>query len=164
MEVTIRPITRDDAESFRAALDAVARERKFLLTLAAPPIRDIRAFISHNIEQGYPQIVATSENEVVGWADFVPVEKESLQHTAHLGMGVVKRCRGQGIGKSLLERAIDDAVTYGFVRLELEVFSNNAAAIALYHAMGFVLEGTKAKARYIDGTYYDALIMARIVS
>ena len=35
--ISVRPIRETDAESFRAALDAVARERKYLARAEAPP-------------------------------------------------------------------------------------------------------------------------------
>jgi len=159
----IRPITESDAESFQQALGAVAAERKFLLTLKAPPLESIKAFIHNNVSKGYPQFVAESESRVIGWADFVPVEKESLLHTAHLGMGVLKEFRGKGVGSALLSSVTEAAIHAGFTRLELEVFANNVAAVTLYEKHGFEHEGTKRQARIIDGKYIDALIMSRIL-
>ena len=160
----IRNIEIDDVPEFREALDSVAKERKYLLTLEAPSIERIEKFVSNNLSKGYPQVVAVENKRIVGWADFVPEEKESLRHSAHLGMGVVQEFRGNGIGKALLESVYESAMEYGFERLELEVFSNNERAIKLYEKFGFVLEGIKVNARKIDGEYQNAHIMAKIVT
>ena len=48
----------------------------------------------------------------------------------------------------------------GLVRIELEVFVDNARAIALYEKRGFRYEGRLRKARLIDGDYRDVFHMA----
>ena len=120
-------------------------------------------FVREVIEKGYPQFVALDGERLVGWADFIPPEKESLRHAASLGMAVVKEYRGQGIGQALLTAVTEAALAFGFTRLELEVFANNISAIALYEKHGFEVEGLKRKARFVDGEYYDIQVMARLV-
>ncbi|MEM1112545.1 MAG: GNAT family N-acetyltransferase [Pseudomonadota bacterium] len=160
----IRPIRKADIRDFREALGEVAVERKYLLTLETPSFDSIRTFVQNNIEKDYPQYVAEVDERIVGWADFVPVDKPSLVHCASLGMGVLKEHRRQGIGSALLDAVTRAALVRGFSRLELEVFANNRAAIALYEKYGFELEGTKRRARCIDGVFQDVLIMAQIVA
>lgn len=164
MKVEIRAIQHQDAAGFCAVLDAVAKERKFLLTLAAPPVDRIQKFVDNNIAKNYPQFVALYDSQVIGWADFIPSENPSLKHSAQLGMGVIKQHRGTGVGELLLGKVTQAAIDYGFKRLELEVFANNSAAIGLYKKLGFTHEGTKRNARHIDGVYIDSLVMAKIIS
>ena len=64
--VEIVPIAQDHIESFHQTLDIVARERRYLTFLEAPPLELTRAFILNNIKQGYPQLVALSGGEVIG--------------------------------------------------------------------------------------------------
>jgi hypothetical protein len=70
--VEIVPIAQDHIESFHRALDFVARERRYLAFLEAPPFESTRAFVLDNIKLGYPQLVAVSAGRVVGWCDVVP--------------------------------------------------------------------------------------------
>ncbi len=163
MSIEIRPIRIEDASAFREALQSVAEERRYILTLQAPPLEKTLAFVSEVIEKGYPQFVALDGQQFTGWADFIPPEKESLRHAASLGMGVLKEYRGRGIGDALLTAVTEAALAFGFTRLELEVFSNNSAAIGLYEKHGFEVEGLKRRARFIDGEYYDIQVMARLV-
>jgi hypothetical protein len=70
--VDIVPITENHIESFHRTLDFVAKERRYLAFLEAPPIGATRDFVLNNIERGYPQLVALSGGEVVGWCDVMP--------------------------------------------------------------------------------------------
>lgn len=47
-------------------------------------------------------------------------------------------------------------------RLELTVFADNAAAIALYEKLGFEREGVLRSYAFRDGAYVDVLAMARL--
>jgi hypothetical protein len=47
----IIPIAEEHIPGFREALDVVAREKKFLAFLEAPPVEDTRRFILKNIER-----------------------------------------------------------------------------------------------------------------
>lgn len=47
-------------------------------------------------------------------------------------------------------------------RIELTVFVDNAAAIALYKKFGFETEGTGKRFAFRDGQYVDIAYMARV--
>jgi RimJ/RimL family protein N-acetyltransferase len=73
---------------------------------------------------------------------------------------VLREWRGQGLGRALLEACIRKAFASGFTRIELEVYADNASAIALYRRLGFVDEGLKRRARVLDGRVQDLRLMA----
>jgi RimJ/RimL family protein N-acetyltransferase len=162
MTIEVRPIREDDIESFHATVDAVARERKFIARLEAPPIEQVRAFIQRNIEKGYPQFVAVSDRQVVGWCNIPPMAREVMAHVGDLFMGLKPEWRGQGLGARLLREALAAADACGYRRIELGVFAGNANAAALYRKAGFVEEGVKRRAILIDGVFHDEIIMARL--
>ena len=68
--------------------------------------------------------------------------------------------RGQGIGKRLTYTTLSAAWMSGMERVELLVYSQNIDGIKFYEKAGFVFEGTKKKARKLDGIYDDFHIMA----
>ena len=73
-------------------------------------------------------------------------------------MGLAPDSRGQGLGRLLLERALDEGFGMGLDRIELEVFASNVRAVELYRRTGFVEEGRGGCARHIDGAYDDILM------
>ena len=86
--VEIVPITQDHIEGFHRSLDFVARERHYLAFLEAPPFESTRTFILNNIEQSYPQLVAVSAGQVVGWCDVVPNPRQIYAHVGVLGIAL----------------------------------------------------------------------------
>jgi len=159
MKFEVRKIQESDIEGFRAALVSVVNEKRFLATTEPPSVESTDDFIRRNIVNNYAEFVAVVEGRVVGWADIIPFEKKIMKHAGLLGMGVIAEHRGKGIGKALLSRTIEQAKENGLKRVELEVFAYNSVAIALYSQLGFELEGTKRKARYINDSYEDICIM-----
>jgi ribosomal protein S18 acetylase RimI-like enzyme len=158
--VEIVPIAQDHIESFHRALDFVARERRYLAFLEAPQLAETRAFVLNNIKQGYPQLVAVSDVEVVGWCDIVPKSRPVHAHSGVLGVALLPEFRGQGLGGRLMRQALDAAQTYGLHRIELTVRENNANAIALYRKLGFETEGLLRDAIKVDGVYENVVLMA----
>jgi GNAT superfamily N-acetyltransferase len=69
------------------------------------------------------------------------------------GFVVIKRCRRQGIGTTLMDAAENEARRRGCTRLRLTVAKDNSGAIALYAARGYrrVAEGVSAGLRTPDG-------------
>jgi ribosomal protein S18 acetylase RimI-like enzyme len=158
--IDIVPIRLEHAEGFHRAFDSVCRERKYLARTQAPPLETTRAWILDNIRKGIPQFVALEDTAVVGWCDIVPSDKDAFRHCGILGMGVVATHRRRGVGRRLLEATLRAARVFGLERVELDVYESNSAAVALYRAFGFTLEGTKVRACKIDGRYDNNLIMA----
>ncbi len=162
MDVTIAPIAAEHVESFHRALDYVARERRYLSFLEAPPLVNTRAFVMDNIVNGFPQFVALAEGEVAGWCDILPKPREVHAHCGVLGLGLLPEFRGQGHGAALIRATLDAARRFGLVRVELHVYADNARAIALYEKTGFEKEGVMRDATFMDGHYRDMILMALI--
>ena len=119
MTFRIAPIAEEHIEGFRAGLDSVARERRYLLYLEAPPPEDAGKFLRNNIRNGYPQYVALVGDRVAGWCDVPPIDRPTRAHNGVLGLGVLAEFRGRGIGTALLSEALQGARAFGFTRVEL---------------------------------------------
>ena len=158
--IEIVPMAEAHIESFHRTLDVVARERRYLAFLEAPPLEATRAFILDTIRHGYPQFVAVSGGEVVGWCDVTAKPRPIHAHVGVLGMGLLPAYRNQGIGTRLIAKALKAARGYGWSRIELTVREDNFNAVALYKRFGFVIEGVQRYAVKIDGTYANLLLMA----
>ncbi|MGJ4948583.1 GNAT family N-acetyltransferase [Bradyrhizobium sp. HKCCYLS20291] len=158
--VEIVPITAAHIESFHRTLDFVARERRYLSFVQAPPLESTRAFILNNIEQGYPQFVALSAGEVVGWCDVTPKSGPIDARIGVLGMGLMPQFRQQGIGTRMMVAALEAARRTGFSRVELTVYRGNADAIRLYQKAGFLLKAVQPREAGNDGSDKTLLVMA----
>ena len=161
-EVSIRPITEGDIEGFRAAVDLVARERRYLSRMAGPSPDGAAHFVRSNIAHGHPQFVAICDDTLIGWCDIVRSDGDYESHVGSMGMGLLPAWRGQGHGSQLLLATLARARQIGLSRIELEVHGSNARAISLYRRLVFIEEGRKRRARYIDERFEDIILMARL--
>jgi RimJ/RimL family protein N-acetyltransferase len=162
-DVRVVPIARHHLAGFHAALDSVARERRFLAMLEAPSFVRTRRFVLDSLKTGAIHVVAVAGyDEVVGWCDLRPKAAPTLRHSAVLGMGIVASYRGLGLGTRMLAATLERAQEAGLRRAELIVRADNAPAIALYRRFQFVEEGTLQDYMRVDGVTHAALMMARL--
>jgi L-phenylalanine/L-methionine N-acetyltransferase len=108
-------------------------------------------------------VVAERDGSVLGNGGLTPVQIVRRRHVMGVGLAVARDAQGQGVGNALLRALIDWADRWANVlRLELTVFTDNAAAIALYRKHGFEIEGTHRAYALRDGVYVDVHAMARL--
>ena len=109
-------------------------------------------------------LVAEADGEVVGNAGLHSASKSPRRrHAGSLGMSVRDDWQGKGVGTALMAAIVDLADNWmGYRRLELTVYTDNEAAIALYRKFGFEVEGTLREYALRNGLYVDAYTMARL--
>jgi ribosomal protein S18 acetylase RimI-like enzyme len=159
----IAPTAEEHVDGFHAVFDTVAKERRYLAFLEAPPLGELRGFVRWNIEKGHPQCVALVDERVVGWCDIVPIDRPTRAHTGVLGVAVLPAFRGQGIGTALVRACLDLARRAGLTRIELTVREHNARAVPLYERFGFAVEGLQPNAVRVDGKYEGLVCMGLIL-
>jgi putative acetyltransferase len=107
-------------------------------------------------------LVAVLEDQVVGDIGLTR-HVGRRAHSGSFGMGVHDAFRGRGIGAALLGEVVAMADHwYNLKRLEMTVYADNDAALALYRKFGFEVEGTLRHFAFRDGAFVDALTMARL--
>ncbi len=85
------------------------------------------------------------------------------RHVGAFGMSVHDEFHGRGIGSALLHAICTMADDWlNLRRLELEVYCDNEAGVALYRKFGFEIEGTLRDYAYREGEFVDAYVMARL--
>lgn len=162
MNIEIVPGQDRHISSYFDCLDAVAKERRFLSFLEAPPKPEVAEFARNKISQGDSLFYALHDGKVIGWCDVLRKGVKTLSHSGVLGIGILRDFRGQGVGERLMLATMEDAQKKGIQRIELWVFENNRPAIALYLKLGFKTEGKMENYLKIDGIFHDALLMAKI--
>jgi RimJ/RimL family protein N-acetyltransferase len=158
--VQIRSARDSDAASLCKAVQSVAAEKRYLATVDGFTYEQTRAFLAHVMTNSLPQVLAAADDEVVGFCDIIPNPAQGFTHVARLGMGVCLGWRRQGIGRRMLDACLILARNAGIEKVELEVFSDNAAAARLYESTGFIQEGVKIRGRKVDDRYQDVRLMA----
>ena len=160
MTSSIQPLAETHFHRLHQVLDEVARERRYLAMLQAPPREQTIAFLRDSLANGNPHVVALLDDEVVGWCDVLPVFGEARRHVGTLGIGLVRRARHQGLGAALMRATLAAAWAKGLARIELTVRADNPNARALYERLGFQHEGLQRGAFRVDGVSIDSHAMA----
>lgn len=113
--------------------------------------------------EGFTCLVALRGEEIQGQLGLEVFRAPRRRHVATLGMGVKAAARKTGVGSALLSAAVDLCERWlNVTRIEIEVYTDNNAAIALYEKHGFVIEGTCQQYAFRDGVYVSAHLMARL--
>ncbi|HEV2531372.1 GNAT family N-acetyltransferase [Phenylobacterium sp.] len=109
------------------------------------------------------RLVAVIDGRLIGAASLHREERHRRSHAGSLGMAVHDAYAGRGAGTALLAAIVDLADRWwNLRRLELEVYADNARAIALYERFGFQREGLLRAHAFRDGSYVDTIPMGRL--
>ena len=130
-QIRIRPFQPGDAEAFRKLNEAwinmyFGMEEPDRMVLENPE--------THIIRPGGAVFLAFMEDEPVGTCALIPIRPGVFEVAK---MSVREDCRGKGIGRQILEYAIERAKELGATVLHLETNSKLANAIHLYESVGF---------------------------
>ena len=108
------------------------------------------------------EMLAEVDGSVVGSAGIGAIDggKEKVRHRAEFGISVAREYWGLGIGRALMRACIACAKRAGYSQLELDVVSDNVAAIKLYQSEGFVEWGRNPRGfRNRSGAWQELVLM-----
>lgn len=109
-------------------------------------------------------IVAEINGEIIGSCILSGSNLKREKHKVDLGVSVQKKYWSLGIGRKLLEEAMDWGKENNIKKITLKVDATNYRAISLYMKLGFKVEGSLYKDKYMsDKTYRNSYLMGLIL-
>jgi putative acetyltransferase len=164
-DFVVRPADPGDAEGLTRLAEAVSGEPEAWLISADGEWRSVgdeRRYLK--ALRRYPHaavfVAERTDGALVGRLSVARDPHPASAHVADLGLMVAKDARRQGVGRALLEAAVDWARVAGIRKLELHVFPWNEPAIRLYERFGFEREGYRKGHYRRAGEDVDAILMA----
>ena len=109
----------------------------------------------------FTDFLASNLDHVLHGPDALGVVRVVGDEAELLTICVDPDAQGAGRGRAMLNRLIAEAQARGAAAMFLEVAADNAAALALYNAAGFVQTGRRAGYYRRGGGVVDALVMVR---
>lgn len=108
------------------------------------------------------RIVALAGGAVAGWAAVSPVSARAVYSgVAEVSVYVARRAWGGGVGLALLTALVEQSEAAGIWTLQVGIFPENTASLALHRRAGFRTVGTRERLGCMDGRWRDVVLMER---
>ncbi len=164
----IREAEPQDSAALLAFSKIIGSETTFLTTDASGWSRSVeeeaKILAASLIAPDRGLFLALIDGEIVGLFSVYPLgEKPRIRQNATFGVAVRESCWHLRIGTVALVLAIDRAREWGYHKLCLEAHADNARALALYRRFGFEECGRHREHYFIDGQYYDEILMEKLL-
>lgn len=119
----------------------------------------------NDLSENAYSLVAESEREIAGHLHFYTYPSPRRRHAGSFALAVKDRWLRKGVANLLMQELLNFTDNWlNIKRVELEVYTDNSAAIKLYEKWGFASEGVAKNFAFRDGKYADVVRMARIIT
>ena len=157
MQLSIRRLDVEDASRLIVVRREALETEPFAFAASVDDdvglvIESVRSFLGMPDTQA---VYGAFENrELNGMVGLVRATKLKQRHKAMIwGMYVQRGFRRAGVGRALLNAAIDQARAWSVDQVQLSVAESASAAKALYESVGFHAWGTEARALHWNGQF-----------
>lgn len=165
--VILRNAEESDAEDLIQYLRVVSAETPFLvrepeeITLT---VEQEREFLRGKKESERElMLIAIANGKHIGNCSVMQLgTNRRYAHRCQIGIALYQEFCSRGIGRKMMEAALQKAKEAGYEQAELEVIAGNERAIYLYKQLGFEEFGVfPDNIKYKDGSYADAVWMMK---
>ncbi|MEU5727069.1 N-acetyltransferase family protein [Micromonospora sp. NPDC047738] len=157
-DVTVRPMTADDADRvlaiYQAGLDS--GNASFETTAPTWAAFDAGRLAEHRF------VAIDADDAVVGWVAVSPTSTRAVyagvvEHSVYIDPAA----QGRGAGRLLLGTLITSTEAAGIWTIQSGVFPENAASLALHQRAGFRVIGTRERVGRHHGHWRDVILLER---
>lgn len=161
--MTFRDATLEDLPKIVEIYNSTVASR--LVTADIEPVSidsKINWFHQHNSEFRPLWIVLDSDKNMVGWVSFQDFYgRPAYQKTAEISIYIDEKYRGKGLGRLILEYAIEKSHELGIENLLAFIFSHNLPSLNLFEKFGFELWANLKNIAELDGEKRSLIILGK---
>ena len=160
----IRRAQHDDLSAITAIYNEVILNSDAIYRESAVPVSERIEWFEAKIRDGFPVLVATSDDEVVGYGVFGNFRfGEGYNHTVEHSVHVRHDKRGQGIGKKILTELIEVARSEKRHVMVAAIDSKNLGSIYLHANFGFIESARMTEVAQKNGELLTLVLMQKIL-
>ncbi len=164
-EIILRNARPDEAQMLIDYLKIVTGETRFLMCgpeeIQYTAEQEENFIREHNDSSDKLLLLAFVDGEYAGNCSFQGKSGNRREaHRVGIGIALFQKYTGQGLGKLMLKKLLEEARKNGYEQAELTLVDGNTRAYRLYESVGFKEYGRLPRAnKYADGSYADDICM-----
>ncbi len=157
---TLRHALESDLPAIVAIYNSIIPGRMVTADLAPVTVEQRRPwFDAHQVPNRPLWVLTDPTSTAVAWVSFDTFyARAAYDGTAMLAIYLAESHRGQGLGRALLQTAIERAPALQLHTLLGYIFAHNAPSLRLFAAHGFVTWGHLPRVCVLDGIERDVII------
>jgi len=156
----IRHAQEADLPAIVAIYNAAVPSRMATADLEPVSVESRLAWFQGRSPQYHPLWIVEVEGVVAGWLSFQSFYGRPAYHnTNEISIYISPEFHRCGLGKQLLEKAINESSSLGVKTLISFVFAHNYPSLKLFAKFGFQIWGHLPKIADLDGEERDLIIM-----
>lgn len=165
-EIYIQSCEPEFSDSYIEFTSQIAKETKFTMqyegrAISEDLIKD--KWIKSKNSRNSLCLCCFDEERMIGFLAIQCSQPDHLwtRHIAEFGLMILKDYCGDGLGSKLLHIMEEEAKEMKIQRIEARARTKNSDALFFYLKNGYLIEGIRKRAAYIEGTFEDEYYIAK---
>lgn len=160
----IRAATPEDIPAIAAIINHVIRDTTITFNAVEKSEAEVLAMLHDRRALGF-EIFVADEDGIVGYATYAQFRAGvGYARTMEHSVALAEAGQGRGLGRALMQAVEDHARLGGAHVMVGAITGDNLKSVRFHQALGYDLVGTMPDAGFKFGTYYDLLLMQKILS
>ena len=165
MKPNFRDATLDDLPGIVAIYNSTVPSRLVTADLEPVTVESRLAWFHAHGPRARPLWVVEENGTVVAWLSFSDFYgRPAYLRSAEVSIYLAESARGKGLGKQLLQAALERAPALGIDTVLGFIFGHNEPSLRLFRGFEFQTWGTLPRVAVLDGVERDLVILGRRLS
>ncbi|MGM3305559.1 GNAT family N-acetyltransferase [Anabaena sp. WFMT] len=158
--MTIRHATETDLPTIVDIYNAAVPSRMATADLEPVSVESRMAWFKGRVPSQRPLWIIEADGAIAGWLSFQSFYGRPAYHsTAEISIYISPNFQKRGLGKQLVEQAINESPNLGLKTLVSFIFAHNYPSLKLFEKFGFQHWGHLPKIADLAGVERDLIIM-----
>ena len=162
MSLTYRDATLDDLPAIVAIYNSTVPSRCVTADLEPVTVESRLGWFHAHGPKARPLWVVEEGGEVIAWLSFSDFYgRPAYSRTTEVSIYLDEKARDKGLGRKLLQAALDKAPALEVDTVLGFIFGHNEASLRLFRGFGFEVWGSLPRVAVLDGVERDLVILGR---
>ncbi|MBC2581222.1 GNAT family N-acetyltransferase [Clostridium sp. DJ247] len=161
-DITYRDALIEDLPKMVEIYNSTIPSRMVTADLEPATVKSKEKWFYEHSPKFRPLWVIEYKGEICGWFSFQSFYgRPAYNATAELSIYISENFRGMGLGRIVLQKAIDTCPELGLKTLLGFIFGHNLPSLKLFHSFGFSDWGILPNVAELDGIERDLIIVGK---